>query len=90
MKKGGFFFFLFFLTFTCSALEHGGEEEQTFKDHPVQLLNHFLANQIVKAYWGGHCPMFLEHWQAWGINHFIKKPVPVFYFHTEDFFFPNF
>lgn len=33
--------------------------------------------------------MPLEHWQAWGVNHFVRKAVPVFYPPHDEEFFPD-
>lgn len=43
--------------------------EGTYNDHPVQLSDHFGADQKLKHVIEGIVQMPLEHGQAWGINH---------------------
>jgi len=40
--------------------------------------DHVRARQKLKDNNKGIVQMPLEHWQAWGINHITRKPVPVF------------
>lgn len=37
----------------------------------------------------GIIQMSLEYWQAWGINHHARKPVPVFVYPQDKYFLPN-
>ena len=41
----------------------------------VQLSDHFRSNQKLKHI-KGIIQMPLEHWQAWGIKHPSRKPIP--------------
>lgn len=52
--------------------------EVTFKDHQVQLPEHFGAKWMLKHIAEGTVHIPLEHWQARGTNHLTRKPIPVF------------
>jgi len=43
----------------------------------AQLPDHFRADQKLKLVVKGIVQTPLKHWQAWGINHLSRKPVPV-------------
>lgn len=51
---------------------------RTFKYHSVQLSDLFGDKQKLKHATEGIIQMLLEHWQAWGISHLTKRPVPLF------------
>ncbi|KAK4816063.1 hypothetical protein QYF61_011071 [Mycteria americana] len=52
--------------------------KRTDHDHPVQLPDRFRADQKLKHGIKGIVQMPLKHWQAWGIDHLSRKPVPGF------------
>lgn len=52
--------------------------ERTYNDHLVQLPNQFRADQKLKVVANGIFQKLLEHWQAGGISHLSREPVPVF------------
>lgn len=61
--------------------------EETFKDNLVQLFDLYRANQTLKHVTDSTVQMLLEHWQASGISHLYRKPVPVFDDpHSKDIF----
>ena len=52
--------------------------EGTYNNRLAQLPDHFRADQKLKHAIKGIVQMPLKHWQAWGIDHLSRKPVPVF------------
>lgn len=68
---------------------HQATRPKILKDHPVQLPEYFQASQKLKHVNEGIIQIPLEHWQASGINHPARKPVPVSdHPHNTDIF-PN-
>jgi len=51
--------------------------EGTYSNQLVQLPDNFRVDQKLKHI-KGIVQMPLKHWQAWGIDHLFRKPVPVF------------
>lgn len=62
--------------------------EGTSKDQ-VQLLDHFIAGQMLKYNYKGIAQTSLQHWRYWGIKHFSRKPVPVVDHHLSKEMFAN-
>jgi len=52
--------------------------EGTYKDHQVQLPDHFRAGQKLKRVTKGMVQAPLKHCQDWGISQLCRKPVAVF------------
>lgn len=63
--------------------------EGAFKDHLVQLPDHFRAKQNLNHIIEGIIQMSLKHWQTWGINHVPRQPVVVFDHPLNKENFPN-
>lgn len=49
----------------------------TYNNYLLQLLYQFWADQV-KALFNSNVQKPLKHWQAWGIHHLPRVPVPVF------------
>lgn len=53
-------------------------QNRIYNNHLVQLLDHIRSEQKLKHTTEGIVLMPLGQWQASGLNHFSRKPVPVF------------
>jgi len=72
--------YIYIYVYVCTLWrrEQNSSVGRTFKYRSVQLSDLFGDKQKLKHATEGIIQMLLEHWQAWGISHLTKRPVPLF------------